>query len=185
VNPNAMDEDLDRIVERCLTSAQRDAAGERDAETDAAFAALFAVVDPPRPAPGFARAVAERARRERLFEGRRAAGARWIGSTGSVAAVAAALVAVYASLIALQPAVVTETLAAMVTIVIRAALAVLEFLTPAIDVWGVAANVGRAFLTALATPEASLAVSVALVAGALVFATLQRMLFSGEEPSTW
>ncbi len=70
-------------------------------------------------------------------------------------------------------------------VTVPAALAFLEFLTPAIDVGGVAASVGRALVTALATPEASLAVSIALAAGALVLATLQRMLFSEEEPSIW
>jgi hypothetical protein len=180
-----MDEDLDRSVERCLTEVELPADDERDARADAAFARLFAVLEPPRPSPGFARAVVERARRERLLTGRRHVRARWKGWAVPAAAGMAAILAVDALFIALQPAVVVETWAAVVTLAVRATLAVLDFLAPAIGLWSVGVSVGSAVVTAMATREASLALSVALIAGALVFAAIQRMLSSEQESSPW
>jgi hypothetical protein len=187
MNPRDMNEEVDRLVERCLASARQSAAGphDGDAEADAAFAALFAVVETERPLPGFARRVVDRVNRERLGAGPRAARSRRTGSAGVFAAIAAAIVVAAALQVALEPGAVLEVLASAVTTAVRAALSVPQLLTPAISLLGVVVSVGRAFAAALATREASLLLSAALVAGAVVVATLQWMLFSGEEPSVW
>jgi hypothetical protein len=180
-----MDQDLDRIVEGCLAAAELSADDERDAQADAAFARLFAVLEPPRPSPGFARAVVERVRRERLLSGRRDVRARWKGWAVPAAAIAAVVLVVDALFVAWQPAVVVETWAAVVTLAVRATLALLDFLAPAIGLWNVGVSVGSALVTAMATREASFALTVALIAAALAFAAIQRMLFSEEESSPW
>jgi hypothetical protein len=184
-----MDEGLDRIVERCLATAQQPdaAAGRRDvdAEADAAFARLFTLLEPKRPLPGFARRVVQRVHREQLLAGRHGSDVRSAGSPGAVAAVLAAILGVEALLIGLQPALVVQTFAAAVTTAVGAAFWASQLLAPAIGLSEVAMSVGRALLTALATPEGSLALSVILIGGALVVATLQRMLSSEEESSVW
>jgi hypothetical protein len=182
-----MDEGLDRIVERCLATAQQSGAADQrdDAEADAAFARLFTLLEPKRPRPGFARRVVDRVYRERFVAGRHGAGVRSTGSPRAIAAILAAVVGVEALLIALQPALVVQTFTSAVTTAVRAAFWALQLLAPAIGLWEVAMSVGRALMMGLATREGSLALLVVLIAGALVLATLQRMLSSEEESSVW
>jgi hypothetical protein len=186
MNPRDMNEEVDRLVERCLATARQSGPiGQDDSDADAAFAALFAAVEMPRPLPGFARRVVHRVKGERLLAGRRASRARGARSAGAFAAIAAAVVVAEALLVALEPAVVLGVLASAVKTAVSAALLVPQLLTPAIGLLGVVVSVGRALAAALATREASLLLSAALIAGALALATLQRMLFSEEEPSVW
>jgi divalent metal cation (Fe/Co/Zn/Cd) transporter len=181
-----MNEEVDRLVERCLTATrQSGATGQHDGDADAAFAALFAAVETQRPLPGFARRVVHRVKGERLVAGRRASRAGGARSAGAFAALAAVIFLADALLVALDPAVVLGVLALAVKTAVRAALSVPQLLTPAISLLGIVVSVGRALAAALATREASLLLSAALIAGALVLATLQRMLFSEEEPSVW
>ena len=66
-----MDEDLDRIVERCLTDAQRDAPGARDAEQtrrSRRYSRLSIIRHSQLPD---LQAVAEHVSAEQLMEGRR------------------------------------------------------------------------------------------------------------------
>src|SRR6185436_14132225 len=100
-NHRVMSEDIDRIVERCMTTAlQPGIAGKDDADADAAFGALFTLVErqQPQPRPGFARRVVERARREPISAGRRALGARWVRPIAAAVGIVATVVAVNAAM---------------------------------------------------------------------------------------
>jgi hypothetical protein len=181
-----MSEDIDRIVERCVAIAQEpEAGGGGDVEADAAFGALFALVQPQGPRPGFARRVVERARREPLPAGRHAFMPRWVRPIAAAVGIVGTMVAVNAVTIAFQPAVLAEPFAWAVSAAVGAGVGMLQLLSPVFGLWSVATSIARALAIALTTPEASLALSLAVIAGALAFTALHRMLLSKEESSVW